>query len=163
MMQRRWESVKPRCEAAASTGPGGGRALRRTVRRQRPPRQHSTRRQQQQQQQMQQQRQTLPCALPWRSERLPLPGAGAQRGWVVEFDTQLDSRFMNNLSQADFNRLSSCITGNKAVATPEELASVTLLAHAPGAAPPSAAVNGLCKPATVARGVAAKLFLRLSR
>ena len=49
----------------------------------------------------------------------------------------------------------------RAVATPEELASVASLA--PGAEPSSVAVKRLGLPAAVARGVAAKLILRLTQ
>ena len=81
--------------------------------------------------------------------------------WTMTIQHKLDTRTKCGLAEGDFNRLARCIVYMRAVATSEELASVTSLA--PNAAPLSAALLRLGEPAAVARGLAAKLFLRLSQ
>ena len=70
----------------------------------------------------------------------------------------LDSPSECCLSDSDLNRLRKCIEFMNAVATPDERACIAALA--PGAAAPSAAVQRLGPPFTVARGLAAKVFQR---
>ena len=92
---------------------------------------------------------------------LHLKGTTIDVLWATTVQYKLDTSFKCNLSVSDFNRLSSCLVYMRAVATPEELASVASLA--PGAESSSAAVKRLGLPAAVARDVAAKLFLRLTQ
>ena len=88
---------------------------------------------------------------------LELKGNELSALWTSVVQHKLDARSKCGMSEADYNRLKQCIVYMRAVASPQEQASVDSLA--PGAAVRPA---GLKPPATAARDVAAKLFLRVS-
>ena len=80
--------------------------------------------------------------------------------WLLTVQHKLDTPQACGLSQSDHNRLKKCISYMEALATPAELVSIASLA--PGAAPLSSASRALGLPATVARELSAKLFVRLT-